>query len=238
MKQGAVQVGRNEPCPCGSRKRYMDCCLDTKYLITYNYKGQAVLIDKNKINSNLKKIITLDKSLNRFRGKASNSALLEVDDAIDILKETYDIIDQSLKEVEKFSSCSKSCCACCNKQPITTWLEVEFIKRFLKGKLDYNEFEMYIQNIKDNRDNEVCPFLSESAECTIYEVRPFNCRTYLVFSDPQDCSEEGKEVLRFSDAILDLASSTSKKVSLLSKNDDCKYVKKSIGFWVNNINKY
>jgi uncharacterized protein YchJ len=28
IKRNAVKIGRNDPCPCGSGKKYKKCCLD------------------------------------------------------------------------------------------------------------------------------------------------------------------------------------------------------------------
>ena len=228
MKLQGLQIGRNEPCPCGSKKRYMDCCLNTKYLITYNYNNQAVLIDKNKINKNLRRIIALNTSLNKFKEKSFEGKCIEVNIALDYLKKVYDIINLSLEEVEKFSSCSKGCCACCNKYPTVGLIEVKYIKEYLKDSLGDDDFEMYIKKLEDNNQKKICPFLSDSGECIIYEVRPFACRRYLVFSDPEDCSNQDNEPLKFSDAVLDLAANVVEKLSFLLKNEDNKYTKMPI----------
>lgn len=234
MKPGAVQIGRNEPCPCGSGKRYMDCCLNTKYLITYNFKNKAVLIDKNEINKNLRRIITLNSSLNRFRKKPFQDTNIKLDYGLEYLKRVYEIVDLSLKEVEKFASCSKGCSACCNKQPTTTWIEAEYIKKNLKEKLgNLQEYEI-VKSLQEDSYDKICPFLSKSGECSVYDYRPLKCRSYLVFTDPKDCSDENKESLRFSDAILDMASNTVKKITLFLGNEDASILDKNLSFWLHN----
>lgn len=32
-QRGYVKVGRNDPCPCGSKKKFKACCIDTHYSV-------------------------------------------------------------------------------------------------------------------------------------------------------------------------------------------------------------
>lgn len=56
-----IKVGRNEPCPCGSGKKYKDCCLSKgeKYLIKmYQKQGK---IEKPSVVKSLIKMLKLKK---------------------------------------------------------------------------------------------------------------------------------------------------------------------------------
>jgi Fe-S-cluster containining protein len=37
-----------------------------------------------------------------------------------------------------------------------------------------------------------CPFLSREGLCVVYESRPFECRAFIVFSDPRECEALGE----------------------------------------------
>lgn len=56
-----VKVGRNEPCPCGSGKKYKDCCLPKgeKHLIKM-YQKQGKL-EKPSVIKSLIKLLKLNK---------------------------------------------------------------------------------------------------------------------------------------------------------------------------------
>jgi hypothetical protein len=42
-----MNIGRNDPCPCGSGKKYKRCCIGTAAAKTYPEKAQPVMLVKD-----------------------------------------------------------------------------------------------------------------------------------------------------------------------------------------------
>lgn len=216
MKKGAIQIGRNESCPCGSGKRYMDCCLNRKYLINYNYKDKAVMVDKKQTFENFKEIIALNKWLNQLKRLKEKDIEMTLEDGFKTLSKTYSLLNKALKEVENFTSCKKGCSACCSGDIDITYMEGQHIKRYLKNKFKSDEVNNIKNKVKTKEQRNKCLFLSNENGCIIYEARPVKCRTHLVFSHPSACdSNEDAQPLEYSDAILSLVENTVYKISKL-----------------------
>ena len=101
------------------------------------------------------------------------------------LKKIYDFMEIYSDFVPTFTVCAKGCSYCCSIDISVLEVEAKYIeenssikiKRPLKGPTHGNKSK--------------CPFLSGN-ECSIYEIRPFQCRTFFTLDDPKHC-ENGEE---------------------------------------------
>jgi len=105
--------------------------------------------------------------------------------------------------------CKKGCAHCCYIQVGTTSREVDLIIDYMKKEGIHMDDEKMLRLeeqsvIKNDRDymlslHRKCVFLKDNNDCGIYPVRPFACRNYYVFSDPEDCNtftnNHGKKTL-------------------------------------------
>lgn len=216
MKNRGIQLGRNEPCPCGSGKRYMDCCLNTKYLMNYNYEGKAVMVDKNSNLENLKKILNFNRSLTKLK---ESKDTLSIDHGLNSLGKTYGILDKGIKDIIKFTPCKKGCSYCCHAKFEITKIEAEHIKRYIENYMDDNIIAK-LKNNFNNSDSNQCVFLTDMGECIVYKARPVKCRTHFVFSNPKGCkADTSDKPLIYTDAILSLVENTVEKISGLITKD-------------------
>ncbi|WP_127128022.1 YkgJ family cysteine cluster protein [Pseudoflavitalea rhizosphaerae] len=102
-------------------------------------------------------------------------------------------------------SCKKGCSFCCNLNVRISKIEAIVIAdycrqngfsispHYLESKLAISESDFPLSQVKR------CVFLKNN-ECSIYEVRPFACRRYLVKSNPDYCNlEQGllEKVIRY-----------------------------------------
>ena len=88
--------------------------------------------------------------------------------------------------VKTFSVCSKGCSHCCSIDIQMTELEAIYIHE-KTGKQITNPTGLLSTN-----NYSPCPFLNTNGECTIYDIRPFNCRTFHALDDPKYC-ETGED---------------------------------------------
>ncbi|HIP33359.1 MAG TPA: YkgJ family cysteine cluster protein [Bacteroidia bacterium] len=101
---------------------------------------------------------------------------------INKLEKIYNFLTIYGNFVQTFSVCSKGCSHCCSIDVQITELEAIYIQE--KG---HKQLKEYIHN-KSINNYTPCPFLnSDNGECTIYNDRPFNCRTFHTLDDPKYC---------------------------------------------------
>lgn len=114
---------------------------------------------------------------------------------LDMYRQAKPEIDRAAKRLN--ASCKKGCAHCCKIEVRCTDTEVEIIMDHLEKTGDlFDEDEIgYLQKQSEIPDAEYvlsrerdCVFLDDNNECSIYEVRPMACRTYLVASPPEDCN--------------------------------------------------
>ncbi|WP_202709194.1 YkgJ family cysteine cluster protein [Sporosalibacterium faouarense] len=228
MNGRGIQLGRNEPCPCGSGKRYMDCCLNTKYLVNYNYKNKAVMVDKNQSLKSFKEIMDFNRTLTKLRISQYDFSLEE---GMKSLAKTYSMLAEALQDVLKFTSCKRGCYYCCNSNIGITKIEAEHIKRYIKNNLS-EDFSLKLKEKIAAGVTEKCLFLSEEGECQIYKARPVKCRTHYVFSHPDACSfENSNEPVKYTDANLSLIENTVEKISRLLIEEKSELLIKPISHW-------
>ncbi|WP_158658206.1 YkgJ family cysteine cluster protein [Agarilytica rhodophyticola] len=99
---------------------------------------------------------------------------------LDLLARLYDFMDEYNRFVATFAVCERGCSACCEIPVNVSRLEAEYIHR-KTGRAIYN-------NIIAKSGHSPCPFLAESGNCSIYQYRPYNCRTFHTLDNPKYCS--------------------------------------------------
>lgn len=103
------------------------------------------------------------------------------------LEAVYALSDQFNSEyVAKFAVCQKGCNHCCKIDVSVSLLEAEYIT--FKGGPQY---DMSPGKTENNRTD--CPFLAKEGTCTIYDTRPFFCRTFHTLDDPEYCAERDEK---------------------------------------------
>lgn len=96
------------------------------------------------------------------------------------LERIYKFTDLYNRFVSTFSVCKKSCSHCCNIDVLVTEIEAELIAVKLNWPIDRS------RTFTANHTTP-CPFLDSKNKCSIYKVRPFNCRTFHTLDDPKYC---------------------------------------------------
>ncbi|WP_440966445.1 YkgJ family cysteine cluster protein [Massilia sp. GER05] len=102
----------------------------------------------------------------------------------DKLAAVYAFMDRYNAFVATFAVCQKGCSHCCKIDVSVSRLEAEFITHNGGPMLDQGS--SYSTN-----HTMACPFLAKDGACSVYESRPFNCRTFHTLDDPKYC-EDGK----------------------------------------------
>lgn len=104
-------------------------------------------------------------------------------DDFDKLRLIYDFLGEYNQFVQTFSVCGSGCAHCCKIDVATTKLEAIYIEKFTGKKARRGR--------KRSRNHRTaCPFLATNGTCTIYEARPFNCRTFHTLDDPKFCATQ------------------------------------------------
>lgn len=102
-------------------------------------------------------------------------------------------IKNALTKAEQKPSCKRGCSYCCYLSVDITADEADLILAHLQKEnrtLDWDRLERQaaVQDFRTlSHEDKRCTFLGKEGECTIYDVRPLNCRKYLVVGDPKDC---------------------------------------------------
>lgn len=113
---------------------------------------------------------------------------------------SIDEISKEFLEKNNNVSCKKGCSSCCH-------INVDIFNEEAKIIYDYlveNKIDVSIEYLKnqmsiDNKDRSVfiqgsaCVFL-KNKECSIYNIRPINCKKYFVINDPKLCENPNEEV--------------------------------------------
>ncbi|EKE6108922.1 YkgJ family cysteine cluster protein [Vibrio cholerae] len=120
----------------------------------------------------------LDESFIRLLGRLQNMQ----DSPLDLLKQLYLFMDEYNKFVATFSVCEKGCSACCNIPVNVSRLEAEYIHQKTGHKLSNRTI------LRTGRSP--CPFLADNGACSIYQYRPYNCRTFHTLDNPKYCSTD------------------------------------------------
>jgi len=103
-----------------------------------------------------------------------------------ILKKSYAFIDRIMQaDINPHLTCKRGCSHCCTIPVAVCAPEAHLIAQHTRRNLDLSEEEPL--TAEQNADAP-CVFLKNN-ECSIYEVRPYVCRTFGSFEDPKYCAE-------------------------------------------------
>jgi len=143
-------------------------------------------IRKQMLNAILQHILENAESLNKCLNKK------------DYVLDVYRQADKEVKgTVEKYkTTCKKGCAFCCHIEVKTTITEAEIIMdRMEQQNEPFTEDELAMLERQSKLSSEeysfnpdrACVFLTDDNECSIYDIRPLACRTYLVATPPEHC---------------------------------------------------
>ncbi|GAA4806011.1 hypothetical protein GCM10023307_35710 [Lysobacter hankyongensis] len=104
-----------------------------------------------------------------------------VTDPLGRLRWIYRYMNIYNRFISTLAVCRRGCSACCHIDVDLTETEAVLIARHT-GR-DYTK-----RAIHTHGHTSPCPFLGAQGECTIYSVRPFNCRTFHALDDPKYCA--------------------------------------------------
>ena len=102
------------------------------------------------------------------------------------LKKIYAFMEDFASFVATFSVCGKGCSFCCHQHVYLTEFEARYIEQNTGRQCNAEK------RVATTQVSGPCPFLDQAGACTIYESRPFHCRTYHTLDDPKFC-ETGEE---------------------------------------------
>lgn len=98
------------------------------------------------------------------------------------LEAIYTFTDRFNAYVATFAVCQRGCSHCCKMDVNVSRLEAEYITKNGGPMLDQGIQHTY-------GHHSACPFLSQDDTCTVYNHRPFNCRTFHTLDDPKYCAK-------------------------------------------------
>lgn len=116
--------------------------------------------------------------------------------AFSYLHNMQEAIDEDVdkqNQTQRPVKCAKGCSFCCQINVDVTSDEAELIVDYCnkKGiKIDKDKLTRQSEApvwLQQNAEDRRCVFLGEDGACTVYEVRPSNCRRHMVISEPEDC---------------------------------------------------
>lgn len=99
----------------------------------------------------------------------------------DKLAAVYSFFNRYNAFVSTFAVCQKGCSHCCRVDINVSRLEAEYITVNGGPELDQG-------SNRTTGHKAECPFLVKDGVCSIYERRPFNCRTFHALDDPKYCA--------------------------------------------------
>lgn len=138
--------------------------------------------------------LKLEQLIERYSDQFSKASKM---DKLVAIKGFYNLIDENINnigpEIQSKIQCKKGCSYCCHIPVTISRAEADYIgyyckknnitisKKYLKKQLRTPEAEIAYSS------HSACVFLQNKI-CSIYPARPFNCRRYLIFSDPKICN--------------------------------------------------
>jgi len=152
---------------------------------------------------NLLRIMVQAKADNEMRAWVREAVLLRIEqlrknreeDKLEAMRVLFKAVDEHYAESDQQTTCKKGCNFCCRMNVDASMDEAALIIQYCK---DHG----IAINKKALRDRLSVPFLEvpwskhaacmflKDGECSIYPVRPLNCRTYYAQSDPDRCNPE------------------------------------------------
>jgi len=108
----------------------------------------------------------------------------------DLIAKIYQYLNKLNEFVKTFTVCSRTCGAFCCYIPVSmTYIEAKYISINKNIKMN-DKLINPLNNINKSLHNKYsnkCPFLNAQNDCSIYNSRPFNCRTFHTIDDPSYC---------------------------------------------------
>ncbi|MFP6557092.1 YkgJ family cysteine cluster protein [Paraburkholderia sp. B3] len=101
------------------------------------------------------------------------------------VKRIYHAADLLASEISPLAVCQKGCGHCCHIDVGVTEIEAQYIERNTGARKNFGTS----RSSGHGETKTPCPFLSVDHTCSIYEFRPFACRTYFAFDDPRYCND-------------------------------------------------
>jgi Fe-S-cluster containining protein len=240
-----VSIPKEALCVCGSGKSFGECCISKNHIyesLTISEIGATVIYDQTEI-------ITAVKNLNSFIDARINSTAtrLSQTESIRKLKRLYEKFGNALQPISGVVSCKAGCSQCCHLLVLTSQLEAEIIKDYISSHYSPNELSEFKEKIKEHKDllsnltvynngnfseestqaylsaKIPCAFLDKNHCCSIYEARPFICRKYLVFDNPEICSNPFNKTTQYYSGYHSTVKDAIIKLNQLTYSSDYKY---------------
>ncbi len=101
------------------------------------------------------------------------------------LRKIYALTDALTTFVAPYMVCEKGCSHCCRIDVLVTFVEAQYIEKNLGPVLCAG----HAISSGHSEAKRPCPFLSDDSTCSIYEHRPFACRTYYALDNPALCED-------------------------------------------------
>lgn len=100
----------------------------------------------------------------------------------------YDYVDSFKPYLADKATCSKGCSHCCHMDVHITSLEAEMIALTLG-------IPMRPGREMTTGHTSACPFLAETGQCSVYELRPMACRMFHAFGEPKNCKPGNRQAM-------------------------------------------
>ena len=240
-----VLIPKEALCICGSGKSFGECCISKNHSyesLTIAEIGSTVIYDQTEI-------ITAVKNLNSFMETriSSTSTRLTQSEALRKLKRLYEKFGNALKPISGVVSCKAGCSQCCHLLVLTSQLEAEMMKDYISAYYSPMKLAEFKEKIREHKDllssltvfsngrfseestqaylssKLPCAFLNENDCCSIYEARPFICRKYLVFDNPEICANPFNKTTQYYSGYHSTVKDAIIKLNQLTYGDNYKY---------------
>ncbi|MGF9993203.1 SEC-C metal-binding domain-containing protein [Bacillus mycoides] len=202
-----IEIKRNEPCPCGSGLKFKHCHIESDNQWEKGLEFYDGKFSYENVSLTLELLKTIREIL--FKLKSHNS--IDEEFGLELLEKLYSTYDPAIEQLQKNAPCKKGCIACCFQEVKLQKIEAQRINIHMNNKIKkvikYNLRETkargkFPSSLWTDRQSSLapCPFLDiTKGECSIYNVRPFSCRSYFVTNNPNMCNEITGNVNWFDD---------------------------------------
>ncbi|AIM34794.1 zinc/iron-chelating domain-containing protein [Bacillus thuringiensis serovar andalousiensis] len=191
---------RNDECPCGSGLKYKKCHMNSQ--IKWR-KVDGMFHDGKTLYENIElKKGLLNTMLDIVLYLKENIRISE-EKGLELIGDLFKSLDEVFKQLQKNAPCRKGCIACCFQPINLATIEESKIRNKLTKDIEKNinknhqetkkRRKIPMSQINKNSSRakyaEPCPMLDvENKKCTVYDDRPFTCRTYFVANSPDLCN--------------------------------------------------